>query len=321
MVTALAYLRLIRFPILVLIALMQYSIRWFILEPMLSINGYELLISDRYFAFLVLSTVLIAAGGYAINDYFDVKVDRINKIKKVIVDRYIKRRVAMMLHLVLSGLGLVIASFLAWRLGMWQLSALYVFVVFTLWYYSTTLQHQFLTGNLAISLMAGFVPLIVGLFEIPLQNAAHPEMLAKLGYSIFNVPAFWILGYSISIFILTLGREIAKDVVDFRGDRIFGAKTIPIQIGVKATKSVLITVYAIFIAGFTWAYFQYLHVHIGMTTVFFFVALLIVTKIALIIKARTKKHFLYTVHVNNAITLILILSAYLIKLSIETYFS
>ena len=74
---------------------------------MLAINDYELLLSDRHFGYLVLSTVLIAAGGYSINDYFDVKVDRINKIKKVIVDRFVKRRVAMMLHLVLTGLGFV----------------------------------------------------------------------------------------------------------------------------------------------------------------------------------------------------------------------
>lgn len=321
MVSIFAYFRLVRFPILVLIALTQYSIRWFIIEPMLAINDYELLLSDRHFGYLVLSTVLIAAGGYSINDYFDVKVDRINKIKKVIVDRFVKRRVAMMLHLVLTGLGFVTAAYLSWVIGLWQLTALYVFGIFTLWYYSTTLQHQFLAGNLAIALMAGFVPLIVGLFEIPLQNAAHPEMLEKLGYSIFNVPAFWILGYSLALFLLTLGREITKDVIDFRGDRIFGSKTIPIQIGVKATKSVLITVYAIFGGALTWAYMQYLHVHMGMTTVFAVITLILIAQIALIFKARTKKHFLYTVHLNNTITMIIILSAYLVKLSIESYFS
>lgn len=321
MVAILAYFRLIRFPILLLIGAMQYCMRWFILEPMLSINGYDMLITDRQFGYLVLSTMLIAAGGYAINDYFDVKVDRINKIKKVIVDRYIKRRVAMMLHLILTGIGFLIASYLAWKVGMWQMIALYVFGVFTLWYYSTTLQHQFLAGNLAIAVMAAFVPLIVGLFEIPVQNRAHPEVIEELGYSIFNVPAFWIIGFSAVLFVLTLAREITKDVVDFRGDRIFGSKTIPIQLGVKATKSILISVYAVFGALFTWAYLQYLSVHIGMTTVFLMICLLLIAQIALIFKARTKKHFMYTVHLNNIITLILVASTYLIRISIEAYFS
>ena len=161
MVRILAYLRLVRLPILALIALIHYSVRCFILEPMLYINGYDLIISNRAFGLLVFGTIMLAAGGYAINDYFDVKIDRINKNKKVIVDRYIKRRVVMMLHLFFSGLGLLATVYLSYITGLWQLSALFIFATFTLWYYSTTLQHQFLVGNLAIALMAGFVPLIV----------------------------------------------------------------------------------------------------------------------------------------------------------------
>lgn len=321
MVTILAYLRLVRLPILALIALIQYSVRCFILEPMLYINGFDLIISNRAFGILVFGTIMLAAGGYAINDYFDVKIDRINKNKKVIVDRYIKRRVVMMLHLVFTGLGLLSTVYLSYITGLWQLSALFIFVAFTLWYYSTTLQHQFLVGNLAIALMAGFVPLIVGLFEIPLQNAAHPEIVEKLGYSIFNIPAYWIIGFSGAIFSLTLAREISKDVIDIRGDRMFGSRTIPIQWGVKATKSVLISVYTIIGAVYTWFHFQYLSVHLGMTTLFSIVCLLLIGQIGLIFKARTKKHFSYSVNLNNAITMLLILSTYFIKLSIESYFS
>lgn len=321
MVTALAYLRLVRFPILLLIGVIQYAVRWFILKPMLAINGYDLIVTDGAFLLLVSSSMLIAAGGYAINDYFDVKIDRVNKNKKVIVDRFIKRRVAMMLHLVLTGIGFAIAGYLSWKLGLWQMIAIYVFAVFTLWHYSTNLQHQFLVGNLAIALMAGSVPLIVGLFEIPLQNAAHPELIQQLGYSIFNIPAYWIIGLSSALFLLTLAREITKDVIDVRGDRLFGAKTVPIQLGVKTTKSILITIYAIFGAAFTWVYIEFLHVHLGMTTIFSVVVLLLLAQITLIFKARTKRHFNSTVHLNNSITLIILLSTYLVKLSIESYFS
>jgi 4-hydroxybenzoate polyprenyltransferase len=320
MVTIWAYLRLVRFPILLLIAFLQYSMRWFILEPMLRINGYELIVSNLAFAYIVASTLFIAAGGYAINDYFDVKIDRVNKNKKVIVDRYVKRRVAMLLHLIFSGIGLTLATYVSYKLGLWQLSALYLIATFTLWYYSTTLQHQALLGNLAIALMAGFIPLIVGLFEIPLQNGAHPELVEQLGFSIFNVPAFWILGFSGMMFLLTLAREVSKDVIDFRGDRIFGSKTIPIVLGIKATKSILISLYALFGGILSWLYISFLSVHLGMTTVFYATILLLLAEIALIFKARTKKHFSFAVNLNNGITLILLLSAYLIKVSIEYYF-
>ncbi len=321
MVTVLAYFRLVRFPILALIALIQYSVRYFILEPMLHINGYELIMTDRQFFYLVFSTVLIAAGGYAINDYFDIKTDRVNKLKRVIVDRYVKRRVAMTLHIVLTSLGFVMASYLSYKLGMWRMSSLFIFVIFTLWFYSTNLQHQTLTGNLAIALMAAFVPLIVGLFEIPLQNAAHPELIAEYGYSIFNIPAYWVIAFSVVLFMLTLIREVTKDVIDIRGDKMFGSFTFPIRFGVKASKSLIIVLYALFGVGLTWAYFNFLSVHIGMGTVFSVLVLLLIFQFILIFRAKTKKHFLYSSNLNNAITVIMIVSLYLIKISIEIYFS
>ncbi|MEX2595845.1 MAG: geranylgeranylglycerol-phosphate geranylgeranyltransferase [Salibacteraceae bacterium] len=320
MVKFMAYMRLVRLPILVLIAFIQFNVRHFLIEPMLVINGYKLIMSDMHFSLLVLATIFIAAGGYAINDYFDVKVDRINKLKQVIIDRHIKRRVAMMLHILLTATGFMLASYVSWKLGMWKITALFIFAIFTLWFYSTSLKHQFLSGNLAIALMASFVPLIVGLFEIPLQNQAHPESIQELGYSIFNVPAFWVIGYAIILFLLTLIREITKDVIDLRGDRIYGSKTIPIQTGIKTTKYILIGLYAAFGAIFSWFYFDYLSVHTGMTTLFFIVALLLVFEIILIIRARTKPHFLYSANLNNLITLLIILSTYFIKVSIETYF-
>lgn len=320
MVKFIAYTRLIRLPILVLIAFIQYAARYFIIKPMLDINGYALLTSDRNFALMVLATVLIAAGGYAINDYFDVKIDRVNKPKKVIVDKYIKRRVAMALHVVLSTLGLLVAGFVCWDAGMWKLTSLFLFAVFILWYYSTTLQHQAFAGNLAIALMAAFVPLIVGLLEIPLQNAAHPESVQQLGYSIFNIPAFWLLGLSAAIFLLTLIREITKDVIDLRGDRIFGSKTIPVRFGIKATKSILILLYALFGGLLTWVYFEFLSVHIGMKTVFSVSVLMVIFACILLFRAKTKPHFLYAANLNVILTIILVLSTYFIKVSIEEYF-
>lgn len=321
MVKLKAYLQLIRAPILLLIASIQYAMRHFIIEPMLNINGFELQVSQMNFFWLVLSSLLIAAGGYCINDYFDVKIDRINKIKRVVVDRLIARRMAMILHMVLTGAGVFLAAFVSFKLGVWQLTSLFILVSFALWIYSTTLQHQLLIGNLVISILAGGVSLIVGLYEIPLQNAANKAMIQEMGFSVFNVPAYWIMGFSALIFLLTLGREITKDVVDVRGDKLYGSKTIPAIWGVKASKSVIITVYAFFGVLFSWFYFNYLSVHLGMSTVFSVVALALVLQIVLLVRARTKKHFSYSVNLNNLITILLILSTYLAKISIESYFA
>ena len=133
-----AYLKLIRTPVLLMIAGLQYGIRFFVIEPMIEISGYELAMSNIEFGYLVLSTLLITAGGFTINDYFDAKIDRINKPKKVVVDRIIKRRVAMALHVLLSSLGIALAAYLCYNLGMWRMTS--VFLYRRLWFLLRSLQ-------------------------------------------------------------------------------------------------------------------------------------------------------------------------------------
>lgn len=324
----LAYFKLVRLPILVLIAAMQYATRYFIIEPMLSINGYGLIMTNIEFFYLVLSSVLIAAGGYAINDYFDVKIDRMNKPRIVVVDRLVKRRVAMAMHIALSAAGLLLASYLSWKAGLWKMIPLFLLAIFALWFYSTNLKNQFLTGNLTIAVLAGFVPLIVGLYEIPLQNAAHPEVIEALGYSLFNIPAYWIMGYALVIAVLTLAREITKDVIDIKGDRYFGCRTVPIVMGIKKTKSLLIATYTLFALVLIYLYlktegdFAKTPVILVYYQLLFVVLLIsVVSQFILIFRARTKRHFLYSANLNNGITLLVLLSTLFIKLSINAYFA
>ena len=90
-----ALLKLVRVENLIMIALTQYFLRYFVLQKLLTGNHIALGLNDSLFSLLVLSTVLIAAAGYIINDYFDVKTDMINRPDTVVVDRVIKRRWAI----------------------------------------------------------------------------------------------------------------------------------------------------------------------------------------------------------------------------------
>ena len=72
--------------------------RYCIISPFLQINNFSLQLDNLRFFLLVLTTILIAAAGYVINDYFDVRTDRINKPDKVIIDSGIHRRSAIFLH-------------------------------------------------------------------------------------------------------------------------------------------------------------------------------------------------------------------------------
>lgn len=191
------------------------------------------------FVLLVLSTVLVAAGGNMINDYFDTRIDRINKPGEVIVGRRVKRRVAMTGHFVLSGLGLLLGVFVAWRSGMPQWALIPAFAIGALWTYSTTFKRRLLVGNGLVAVLAALVPLTVGLYEIPLLERAFADPRTHLfsdGGRIVSVPDLrelwsWILAYSAFAFLSTLVRELQKDMADVKGDEAAGCRTVPIAWG------------------------------------------------------------------------------------------
>src|SRR3990172_8984115 len=212
-----AFLKLIRLQNLLIIALTQYLMRLCIIRPMLQINGFELQFSGFNFFLLVLSTTMIAGAGYIINDYFDTKVDRRNDPSMVIVGKSIKRRVAMISHIIISTIAIAIGFFIAWRVGIIWLGYINAVCAGILWFYSTTYKHRPLLGNMIIAVLAALVPLIVGLYEIPLLNKEYSG-------TNFNHIFVWIAGFSFFAFLTTLIREIIKDLEDIEGDSDCGSK-------------------------------------------------------------------------------------------------
>ncbi len=231
----LAFLNLIRFQNLLLIALVQYLIRYCLIAPMVHFSNLELQLSHFDFFLLCLSTVMIAAAGYIINDYFDTRIDSVNKPDKVIVGRSIKRRVAMGAHLVISFLAIAIAFYLARKVGMYKLGFIHVLSAGFLWFYSTDFKKQLLIGNLVVAMLAALVPLIVGLYEIPLLIKKYREVLVETSAN-FNFIFYFVAAYSGFSFLSTFVREVVKDMEDFSGDKEFGRNTIPIALGIKTAK-------------------------------------------------------------------------------------
>jgi 4-hydroxybenzoate polyprenyltransferase len=199
------------------------------------------------FSLLVLSTVLIAAAGYIINDYFDRKTDLINRPGRVIVGRLIKRRYAMAFHIIFTFLGILAGAYLAYTIHRLSLSIVFIFASTVLWFYSTTYKRQVLIGNLVISVLVGLAPLLVLLFEFPLLVKRYELHILASGIT-FNYLIFWVGSYSVFAFIVNLIREIIKDIEDFEGDYIFGRQTIPIAWGVKTAKLIVIALIIIMIA-------------------------------------------------------------------------
>ena len=210
------------------------------MEPLLPSAGFELQLDNLHFALLVLSTVFIAAAGYIINDYFDTQTDWINKPEKVVIGVAINRRVAMILHTVLNIIGVGIGIYLSIYIKLYSLSFIFLLTSGLLWFYSTNYKRQFLIGNLTVAFMTSLVPMVVILFELPLLNREYGAIMLQHNAS-FNYIFIWVTGFAVFAFITTLIREIIKDAEDFEGDRAYGMKTLPIKLGITATKIIIST--------------------------------------------------------------------------------
>lgn len=237
-----AFLKLIRLPNLLIIAFTQYMVRWFLIYPILKFKTYQLQMDETSFFFLSLSTVMIAAAGYIINDYFDTKIDRVNKPERLLIGRSVKRRVAMGAHVVLNLIAILIGVGLCYRAGFWKLGGIYIVWAAGLWYYSTTLKRKFLIGNLVIALFIAFVPLIVGTIEIGLDYRCYSTVEEPVN---FNDIRNWVLGISVFALITTLIREMIKDIEDYEGDKDFGCRTLPIVLGINNAKTIIVTLVVI----------------------------------------------------------------------------
>lgn len=266
------FLRLIRYKNLIIIILTQYLMRFSIIKPMLEIYEFKLQFSELHFFFLVMATVLITAAGYVINDYFDTKTDSLNRPETVIVGRLLNRRWAILLHIIFNTIGIGLGAYISFYIGLPILTLIFVLITGILWFYSTTYKRQFLIGNIIVALLTALVPLMVLLFEIPLLNQEY-GLLMKEMRSDFTHIILWISAFALFAFLLTLIREIIKDVEDFEGDSAYGNKTLPIVLGVLNSKIVIITFILTTLFSLVYLFFRFLNDKI--TLIYFIVFLLI----------------------------------------------
>ncbi|MGC6489753.1 MAG: geranylgeranylglycerol-phosphate geranylgeranyltransferase [Flavobacteriales bacterium] len=235
MVKFIDFFRLIRSKNLILIVLTQFLIRYGLIIPLTGTSA----LSKIEFTLLVLSTLFIAAGGYIINDYFDLQVDRLNQ-RKLIIDNTIKRREAILMHLLLSFFGVFIGFYLGWKLGHIGLGFVNLFSASALWFYSTNFKKSMLSGNILISLLASLSLLIIPLYDIIPKPSINSET------------AFYIICcYSVFAFITSFIREVIKDFEDSQGDSEMGYTTFAIVYPKFAKISVqLLALSLILVLGF-----------------------------------------------------------------------
>jgi 4-hydroxybenzoate polyprenyltransferase len=182
------------------------------------------------FILLVLSSLFIGAGGYIINDYFDMNIDEVNKPKRMIVGKVIKRRWAIAWHFMLSFTGIVLTMLAVPIFGKWYLILANTCCIALLWFYSTTFKRKLLLGNIVISLLTAWTILLIFFSKVSVADALLPYHQSQPKLFRF---AFLYAGFA---FIISLIREAIKDIEDMPGDARYGCRTMPIVWGINTTK-------------------------------------------------------------------------------------
>ena len=220
------YLKLIRFQNLVVMVLIQYLIRLTLIIPS---YGKENVLSEFYFALLLFSILLIVGAGYTINDYFDIKVDSENKDEHVIVGRTIKRRIALVIHFILTSVGLILGFYIAYKINQLVISIILIVCAYILWVYNLKLKRIFFLANL----------IVAGLSAVFVTSIATLEIFLKYNHnaSINNIKTLILI--ATFAFILSLMNEIIKDLRTVEGDKKYKIRTLPTVWGLLKTKEFL----------------------------------------------------------------------------------
>lgn len=222
------FLKLIRYQNLLLLAFMQFIFRY----GFLNLQDTPLALNHWQYGLLVLSTVLIAAAGYVINDIFDQDTDRENKPEKIIIGKSISETTAYNLYVALNVSGVAIGFYLSNVILKPGFAVIFILIASTLYMYATSLKQLLLLGNIFVAILLSFSVLIIGLFD--LYPAIDRENQLLMG-NLFSI----LLDYAIFAFMVNFIREIVKDIEDLKGDSSQGMKTLAIILGAAKTSKLI----------------------------------------------------------------------------------
>jgi len=260
-------LRLVRYQNLIFVAILLWVMEKWVAVPILDSQLYGEQLPWYVLLLLIAATVCVAAGGYVVNDYFDVKIDRINHPDKLIVTNTISKTAAVRIGWALSGVGIVCGLAAAWLVRSWSLSIIYVFVPGLLWFYSSSYKRRFLIGNIVVAFVAALTPMVIAFANVGLLRSRYGVLLE---YTPLERDLYvWLGGFALFAFLCTLIREIIKDMQDKQGDCELECRTLPIRLGETWTKVIvtLLIVLTMGLIGYVWyALLPFPHVWQSLST-------------------------------------------------------
>ncbi|NNK73386.1 MAG: geranylgeranylglycerol-phosphate geranylgeranyltransferase [Flavobacteriaceae bacterium] len=245
----LAFLNLIRWKNLLLIALTQVMIKYALFDADF---GVATTFNWKGFGLLVLSTLLIAAGGYIVNDIFDVETDTVNRPDKVIIGKRISEKNAYNFYAAFTIAGVGLGFYLSNMIGRPGFSALFILIAALLYVYASTLKQMTFIGNIIVALVVAMSLLMVGIYEL-LPAMTEQNQTTQLTFLRI------LFDYALFAFAITLLREVVKDIEDIDGDYNAGMKTLPILLGRERAGKVVFILSVLPLVGVIFYVVSYLY--------------------------------------------------------------
>ncbi|MCK9449924.1 MAG: geranylgeranylglycerol-phosphate geranylgeranyltransferase [Bacteroidales bacterium] len=283
------YLILIRWPNLIIIMLAMVITRYKMIIPSLDQAGMVISSTHLMFVLLMAAVLLIAIGGYVVNDIFDIEKDKVNKPDKQVIGRTISVRTAWYLYRVSTLGGIAIGLWLGWQSSL-QLAILIFLVAGLLWFYAQRYKCKPLIGNLLVAVLSSLVIVIVWLQEFFLLRQDPYVFTAAIG--VMPMITGLVIAFALFALFTNLIREIVKDIEDAEGDHSQHCRTLPIVLGIVQTKNIAVTLCVVLFAmtGF-WLYILF-HSQMKAASLALIPALAtIVITIVRLALAKKKTHF------------------------------
>lgn len=251
-----AIFKLIRLPNLIIIALTLYAFRYLVVKPYYGMSGTEFQMDSISYSLMVIVTMLIAVAGYVSNDYYDLEIDKVNRPDRPAVSGKIDHPTLPSIAGAFSLLAIVGMIVLSLRMqSFWPIPVLLLALI-TVWWYARYLKKSLFLGNLAVSFMSSLTLGMAWLFEWLMLNKADIHIYETKPLSRIAI------GIVVFAFMLSLIREIIKDLEDMEGDRQNNCRSIPIVKGIAFTRNLIysltILLFILLVIG-----------QLGLTTLYF----------------------------------------------------
>ncbi len=285
------FLKLIRWPNLVIIIFSMSIILLFIITPGLNIKVFTEGLTLVQFMLLVFATIFITIGGYIINDVFDIHADSVNKLDKDSpVGNSISIETANVLYWGFTIVGILLGTLLSYLVNQINFGIIFLFSAGLLWFYSQKYQCQPLVGNIVVAFLSALSFGLVWLFQFyALSNNANIFVNVQSSFGLVNKFIVIYMGFA---FVTSLLREVVKDIEDYQGDNRFGCITFTVKYGVGASKVLaLIIAYIALVASFYVQYTFFKSDFYYLFSAFFLLDILFISVILMLHKASSKSNY------------------------------